>query len=134
MKTRRILCLLLVMIMAFSIAFPASIFADDSYEEIELCEESEQYDEFAEEVSNEFEETVDELVLEDWQYFDTDENAYVEEILLEDENQNTAVIDDQIVENEDVIVENEDLAVPENDKDANVLKELAENEEIIMIP
>jgi len=104
MKIRRILCMLLALMMVFSIAFPVTIFADDMFDEIVL--EDENYTVYEEPIDDVIEEEpIDDAIVPDEEpIIDetvSDEEPYVEEI-SEDEIaepiSDEAVIEDTIVE------------------------------------
>ena len=91
MKTKRVLCLLLVMLMAFTIVFPASIYADDEiFEEIV-------YDEYVE------------PTFDEWIIYDTEEQL-AEETEFYDE-----IYNEETFAPEDTYFEEEEYAVYDND-------------------
>ena len=97
MNIKRTLCLLLELMMAFSVVFPSAIFADD---EIELYEE--EYVDYAEPVEEEM--IIDEVILDE-------EEQIVEEEIVED-----VIVEEEISEDDASLIDVDDSVMAEDEQ------------------
>ena len=101
MNIKRTLCLLLALMMAFSVVFPSAIFADD---EIELYEE--EYVDYAEPVEEEM--IIDEVINE--------EEQIVEEEIVEDVIAEEVIAEEVIAEDDASLIDVDDSVMAEDDQ------------------
>ena len=120
MKIKRTLCMLLALMMVFSIAFPTTIFADDLFDEIVL--EDEDY--------TAYEEPIEDVIGFDEEPYVTDADLFEEETVASEEAI-PEYLDERIEAAPDVVERADEVIVEESDSEQNDLAVVAADEELV---